>query len=194
MAITSYSELVSALQDYSLRSDAPFDILIGNFESSVAPFLIHYRAETSTIINIPTSTKTITIPNDFQKLRAIFVDGKVAKPISIFDAKIYPNEVTYYQTGNQIVFNSIGNISKANIVYYGRCPALTLTQTTNWLLEYFPNIYLFGVLAQLYHWARDEEAAASTQAQFAQSLQQLAADQKQYETIANPMPQEVTVW
>lgn len=194
MSITNYLQLVTAVQDYSLRQDAPINTLIALLESDIAPLLVNWRAEKTTTISIPPVTKTITLPTDLVKSRAIFVDGKVAKPISIFDNKINHNEITYYQTGNNIVFNSVGTISDASIVYYGRCPALTSTAPTNWLLESFPNIYLYGTLTKLYVWARDEEGKAAAQAELSQSLQQLADDQRKHESITNPIPREVTVW
>ncbi|NTB86856.1 phage adaptor protein [Agrobacterium tumefaciens] len=194
MSIANFQQLVSYVQDYSLRSDAPIPLLIGLLESDIRPLLTVWRAETSTDINIPSATKTITLPTDYVEMRAIFVDGKVAKPISIFDDKIYHNEITYYKMGNQLVFNSIGEIKVASLVYYATIPSLTSTQTSNWLLSAFPNVYLFGTLAKLYHWARDEEGKAAAQQELATALQQLTEDDKKHIRINNPIPREVTQW
>lgn len=193
MTITNYSELVQQIQDYALRMDAPIDVFIGLLESDIAPLLIHYRAEKQTNISIP-STNIITIPADVIKMRAIIVDGEVATPISIFDNKLYPNQITYYTSANKINFNSKKTISKATLVYHSRIPSLTALAPTNWLLEYFPNVYLYGILSKLYVWARDDAGAAQVNPLLAQSIQQVIEDNKQFVEITNPIPQEATEW
>lgn len=44
------------------------------------------------------------------------------------------------------------------IVYYMSVPALTTTNTTNWLTERYPDVYLFGLLVEISSYAKDAEA------------------------------------
>lgn len=191
--ISTYQELVTAVQDYSLRSDAPIDLFIRLTESDIATFLIHYRAETELTINI-NSSNSITLPADHVKTRAIAIDGITPTPVGIFDNKIYPDQITYYQSGNQLNFRSANSMSKATIAYYARVPALSATANTNWLLTHFPSIYLYSALAGLYKWAKDAEAEADAKASMMEAINTLLEDHKQGTAVTNPIQREVTHW
>ncbi|NTE83752.1 hypothetical protein G6M12_19515 [Agrobacterium tumefaciens] len=191
--IGTYQQLVTAVQDYSLRSDAPVDLFIRLAESDIAPLLIHYRAETEATINI-NSGNSITIPADHIKTRAIAVDGVTPTPVGIFDNKVYHDQITYYQSGNQLNFRSVNPMSKATIAYYARVPVLTATANTNWLLTHFPSVYLYGVLARLYKWAKDAEAEADAKASMMEAINALLEDHKQGTAVTNPVQREVTHW
>ncbi|MDA5241135.1 hypothetical protein EXN32_21915 [Agrobacterium tumefaciens] len=191
--IGTYQQLVTAVQDYSLRSDAPIDLFIRLAESDIAPFLIHYRAETETTININASN-TVTLPANHIKTRAISVDGVTPTPVGIFDNKIYPDQITYYQSGNQLNFRSIDKLNKATIAYYARIPALSSIDNTNWLLTFYPSVYLYGVLSRLYKWAKDAEAEQDAKASMMEAINALLEDHKQGTTVTNPIQREVTHW
>lgn len=191
--IGTYQQLITAVQDYSLRSDAPIDLFIRLAESDIAPFLIHYRAETETTININTSN-SITLPANHIKTRAISVDGVTPTPVGIFDNKIYPDQITYYQSGNQLNFRSVDKLNKATIAYYARIPALSSIDNTNWLLTYYPSVYLYGVLSRLYKWAKDAEAEQDAKASMMEAINALLDDHKKGTTVTNPIQREVTHW
>jgi hypothetical protein len=55
---------------------------------------------------------------------------------------VYPSPDTTYQ---------------AEIVYYGKIPALSDSNTSNWLLSLSPDIYLYGSLLQATPYLRDDE-------------------------------------
>jgi len=191
--IGTYQQLVTAVQDYSLRSDAPIDLFIRLAESDIAPYLIHYRSENEATINI-NSSGVVALPNDHIKTRAIAVDGITPTPVGIFDNAIYPDQITYYQSGNQLNFRSVNPMSKATVAYYARVPALTSTANSNWLLTYYPSVYLYGVLSRLYKWAKDAEAEADAKASMMEAINALLEDHKQGTSVTNPIQREVTQW
>ena len=46
------------------------------------------------------------------------------------------------------------------IIYYSKVPALSDSNTTNWLLTLSPDIYLYGTLIQSAPYLRDDERTA----------------------------------
>jgi len=46
------------------------------------------------------------------------------------------------------------------ITYFQKIPALTSTNTTNWLLDKYPDIYLYGTLCTAQAYLRDDERLA----------------------------------
>jgi hypothetical protein len=58
----------------------------------------------------------------------------------------------------------------AQIVAETRLPLLSDTSTTNWLLTAFPNVYLYGTLAQAEVFGWNDSRAAGFDAKFAESM------------------------
>ena len=48
----------------------------------------------------------------------------------------------------------------AEVVYYAKVPPLSATNTTNWMLELSPDIYLYGALIQSAPYLKDDERLA----------------------------------
>ncbi|XUY25853.1 phage adaptor protein [Agrobacterium sp. rho-8.1] len=190
----NYTDLKTAVFDYAMRDDAPFDTLVRLFESDYAPQIIHFQAEKTTVLDIVAGR--VTLPADFIKSRAIIVDGVVANPVSIFNSQVFPDTINYFQTGNQLVFTTgyADQPKKATIVYYGRITNVTSTAPTNWLLTNFPSVYLYGVLEKLYKWSIDAEAEAAAKTSLVESLQALGESHRNSTAVSNPPPAEVTQW
>lgn len=54
-----------------------------------------------------------------------------------------------------------GDTYSAEMVYYGRIPALSSTNATNWLLTYHPDAYLYGALLQSAPYLKDDDRVAT---------------------------------
>ncbi|MEX3555345.1 MAG: hypothetical protein VB131_01520 [Burkholderia gladioli] len=50
------------------------------------------------------------------------------------------------------------------MVYYGKVPPLSAANPTNWLLQHYPNIYLYGALLQAAPYLKDDPRAATWKA------------------------------
>jgi hypothetical protein len=59
------------------------------------------------------------------------------------------------------------------MTYYGRIPALSSTNQTNWLLQSSPDLYLHGALIQAAPYLRDDERLATWGSLYARSLADL---------------------
>ncbi|UXS04527.1 phage adaptor protein [Agrobacterium tumefaciens] len=184
MDIETRDELISAVKDYSLRSDAPVDLFIKLFETDLKTLVTHYLSET--VVDLTISSGKVTLPADFLKARDVKVDGCATRQLGIRDTLVYADEVGYRQVGKQYVFVGRADIKKAQIVYTAKVPALTETNPTNWLLTNFPNVYLHGVLAKLYRWAKDDVAEGLEKQSLGEALAVVAEDDRQGRNPAAP--------
>lgn len=106
---------------------------------------------------------TAALPSDFLEL------------INVYDAYRYPMAATtighVQRTGSQydryaidgsdiIIYGLTGD---RDITYYAKLPTLTTSQTTsNWLLQKYPDIYLYAAAWQVLVRAKNTELAAAT--------------------------------
>lgn len=184
MDIETRDELISAVKDYSLRSDAPVDLFIKLFETDLKTLITHYLAET--VVDLPIVGNTASLPADFLKARDVKVDTYKTRQLGIRDTLVYEDEVGYRQVGKQYVFVGRTDISSVQIVYSAKVPALTEDNPSNWLLTNFPNVYLHGVLAKLYRWAKDDVAEGLEKQSLAEALAVVAEDDRQGRNPAAP--------
>lgn len=184
MDIETRDELISAVKDYSLRNDAPVDLFIKLFETDLKTLITHYLAET--VVDLPIVDNTVSLPADFLKARDVKADTYKTRQLGIRDTLVYEDEVGYRQVGKQYVFVGRTNISNVQIVYSAKVPALTEANPSNWLLTNFPNVYLHGVLAKLYRWAKDDVAEGLEKQSLAEALAVVAEDDRQGRNPAAP--------
>lgn len=73
----------------------------------------------------------------------------------------------YTISGNQYELRPCPNAEyPLRILVYERIPGLTFTAPTNWLINLYPNVYLFGCLHYLACHARDDEGANKWEKQY----------------------------
>lgn len=89
------------------------------------------------------------VPSDFLALRAMYDADRVAIPAVDAVAMIET------ETGQRKVCAIVGNDFRVSpredetvtVIYWAKIPALTIDQQTNWVMDSFPDVYWFGVLA-----------------------------------------------
>lgn len=78
----------------------------------------------------------------------------------------------YAQVGNEFEYGPAPTASVDVVLsYYARVPALTASNSTNWLLTKHPDAYLRGALLEAYLYYRDAEAAAAQEQLFQGALE-----------------------
>jgi hypothetical protein len=110
----------------------------------------------------------IAVPSDFLGAKAIYLDPNYlpldfVSPEEIVQRKtLYPNESgdpqVFSVVGGQFQFwpwGGTGSFS-GELTYWKTIPALTSTNTTNWLLTAHPDIYLYTSLVQSAPYLRDD--------------------------------------
>ena len=172
MAITSYSTLISAVSDWSDRTDVDSRIpdFIAIFEDHVNSDYSFAGMEGQTTLS--QSAGKYDLPDDFSHIRSVsFSYADETRPLksvstSVFDS-IMPRSgsapIAYLKKGGS-VYIAPDNGTDLTVRYYAKIPALTVSNTTNWLLESHPNAYLWGVLAEVYAYTRNEQEEANCRA------------------------------
>lgn len=185
MAITTYDELQTAVANWLDRSD--LTSRIPEFiELTEARLNRRLRTrETSEITTASVSSEFTALPTDFLDVRALRItDGTniyellPESPETISQWKSWNNATAipqfYTIQGAEFqVYPSPNATFTATLIYRQKVPALTVSNTSNWVLVKAPDLYLYGALLQAAPYLRDPEALASWTALFEQALSEL---------------------
>jgi len=162
MAITSYSTLKTAIADWSHRSDLTnqiddfIDIAEARFNRALR---VSQMEESSTITPV---AGLVTMPTGWLAVRNVKLN---TNPLTTLEY-LTPADMDrlaigqtlagkYTIVGDQIKLDAASNYDVI-VEYYQKITALDDTNTSNWLLDAHPDIYLFGSLAEAFVYAVDD--------------------------------------
>ena len=172
MAISTYSELKAAVADFLNRDDltATLPSFIALAEASLNR---HIRApEMVTRATVTIDTEYESRPSDWMETIRYQVN---TNPITVLEF-VTPEEAIIQKTkfsaaGTPIYFSTVGtqfqhipapdSVYTGELMYYARIPALSDTNTTNWLLTANPDIYLYATLVQTAPYLKEDERIAT---------------------------------
>lgn len=167
----TYDELISTINSYIIRTDAPIPEFIRRAESQLRVMARHYLSEKTAVLSV--TDNTASLPSDFMDIRQI--SGNLFyRPVSPINAEIYFDECGYYRQGNQLIFVGTPD-SSVTILYESRFPDLTAT-SSNWLFERFPNVYVSAILKEFYRWEKDTDGFSIETAALNEALGIVSAD------------------
>jgi hypothetical protein len=152
MALSTYANLLTAVAGWLNRTD-----LTSNIPDFIALAEAEFNRRLRTIEMEARATATLTsdavaVPTDFIGLRSIKIANtklEYAPPSEIYDDETtggYPTRYTV--TDGQFVFRPAPTSGTVVIDYFATIPALTVSNTTNWLMTKHPDLYLFATCAQ----------------------------------------------
>lgn len=181
MAITTYSELQTAIADYIARED--LTSFIPNFITLAENWLNHGSADTPPLrVREMETTATLTPTNGDCTVPADFLQTISAREASYgtlsyvapqaFEA-MYPvrfGGIGFHYTIVGGTLQTAPSVSNSVLLtYYRSIPALSDSATSNWLLEKSPGVYLRASLVQAAEFIKND-AEAAKQASMAQAL------------------------
>ena len=153
--------LKAAIADYLARADltTQIDDFIALCEARTNREL---RVRQMEAVASPNSTvvgtRTIPLPTDFIEARSIQITGAPNAVLTGLSLDQYnaafpgsgQSQPTHYAiVGSNLYLGPIPDaVYPVQFFYYGRIPALTASNTTNWLLTNFPQVYLYGSLLE----------------------------------------------
>ena len=159
MAITTYSELQTAIQNWLFdRTDLASVIpdFIALTEADMNTRIRHWRMEKRSTAEI--DTQYSAIPADMLEPIRFYLTTAPTGPIelvsqmemlqlreSVADTSARPKYYAITAGEIEVVPTPSGTFN-AELYYYASIPALSDSNTTNWVLTYFPNAYLYGAL------------------------------------------------
>jgi hypothetical protein len=166
MAITTYAELKSSIANWLNRDDLTSVIpdFISLAEAQIARDVRHWRQEKR--VTTPVNEQYENLPIDWLEMIQIqLTAGGRLQVISAAElqnrkeASLVAYKPKYYRlTSDQIEFYPAPDSSyEVAMQYYARVPALTDTDTTNWVLTDYPDIYLYGALVHAAPYLNDDQ-------------------------------------
>ena len=190
MAITTYSELKTAVADWLERSD--LTARIPDFIS-----LAEAKMNRKLRVRLMMERVTLTVDAEYEDLPADFreADSLIFSDAGVtFECRPTPAEALavrsvggtyaarpefYSLIGSQLrVYPTPDKAYSAELTYYQKVPALSDATPSNWVLADYPDAYLYGALAEAGPYLRDTEALAIWGSSFEKALAGVKADQK----------------
>lgn len=170
MAITSYSTLQTAVGDWLNRSDLTTVIpdFIALAEAQFNRSLRHRQM---------VERATATLDSEYSAMPADWLESIRyqinTNPITVMEF-VSPDQAAvlkgaYSTSGKPIFYSQIGqqfqvipapdsgSAYTGELTYYAKIPALSDTNTSNWLLADSPDIYLYGALLQSAPYLQDDQ-------------------------------------
>lgn len=158
MPITTYAELKTAIADFLNRDD--LDSVASTFvslaETDMQRKVRHWRMEKRSTAEI--DTQYSAIPADFVEAVRFYVTSGDTQPLELISqAELLDRKRKNMNTSGKPMFYALtaGEIEvypapdatyTAELYYIARIPALSDSNTTNWLLDAYKDAYLYGSL------------------------------------------------
>jgi hypothetical protein len=172
MALDTFSGLKTTIADYLNRDD--LTSIIPSF-ITLAEAKFNRKLRTRQMIKRATATidtQYFAFPSDWLQAKEFilntnpitqmeYVTDKQANELRQ-DSIVGVGKPTYYTiVGTQIeVIATPDTGYTGELTYYGKIPALSDSNTSNWLLAYAPDLYLYGALLEASPYLKDDERLA----------------------------------
>ena len=168
MAISTYAELKTAVAEFLNRDD--LSATVGTFitlaEADIQRKVRHWRQEKRSTAEI--DTQYSAIPADLLEIIRFHVTSGDTNPLELISqAELLDRKRKNLNTSGSPSYYAVtaGEIEvypvpdgtyDAELYYFSRVTPLSDTATTNWLLEYFPDVYLYGALMHSAPYLKDD--------------------------------------
>lgn len=166
MAISTYSELKVAVENYAKRSDITtlVDDFIDLAEADIWQRLRIRDMETEATLSSSTSVRTVALPSTFLQARRLRIDRtdlddvvlQYETPMSMRVIECAGMPLRFTIT-SQIELDRVSDqVYTLKLQYYSSLTALSNSNTTNAVLTRFPMVYLYASLFHYAQWAQDD--------------------------------------
>lgn len=159
MAITTYSELKTAIADWLNRDDLTATIpnFIALAEAQMNRTIRHRKMVTRATATL--DTPYFAVPNDWlENIRFLLNTNPVTPLLYVTPEQLIEDQQKYSASGQPMFYTMVGqqfevlptpNSSySSELLYYAKITSLSDSATTNWLLTESPDLYLYGALVQ----------------------------------------------
>jgi len=188
MALTTYDELKASIADFLNRDDLTSVIpdFISLAESNLNMTVRHWRQEKRSTAEI--DTQYSAIPADFLEVISFHISSGDYRSLELISqAEMQDRRYKSGDTSGKPAFYAItaGEIEvyptpdgtyDAELYYYSRITALSASNTSNWLLEYFPEAYLYGSLLHSAPYLKDDERVQVWASLYANAINAINAE------------------
>lgn len=162
-----YSNLIATVARWLNRTDLddiiPDFVRIAESEMNADPRIADAAQVITTVGNI--SGSQITVPDDVEELHQVSVNGHPCEQLALADFQRTLSPYVCTRVGNVLKLpgNTLGSYE---LIYAQRLKPLRLLDDTNWLLQRYPDVYLWKCCEQGGVWLQDSEAAQGYRAKY----------------------------
>ena len=185
MTISTYGTLKSAIADFLNRDDltAVIPTFISLAEAQMNRDIRHWRMEERATLTL--SSQYTALPADWLQTTSLSLNNQRLEYVSR-DNMLERAEQTSVYTGNPDSYTLTGGELEvyprpsvsvdATLIYTQKIPALSDGAPTNWVLAYFPEVYLYGSLLHSAPYLQDDARLQVWAPIYAASVTQVNAD------------------
>jgi len=189
VSITTYTELKSAVADFLNRQDLASAIptFISLAESSFNRDIRHWRMDVR--ISITLDAQFVDLPSGWlETVKIVNSTGEGPQeleliPLAEMDERRFASNDTagaprfYAINGGKIeLYPTPSEAFTASITYVQKPTALSTSNASNWLLENFPDVYLYGSLAHSAPYLQEDSRLGVWAALYQQALSAINLD------------------
>jgi len=194
MAITTYAELQTAIADFLNRDDLTSVVttFISLAEAQFQRDIRHWEMEKRQLAS-PTE-QYLTKPSDWVETIRLHVTGSGTSPVNLIsrdemaDRRAKGEDVAgvpcyYTHSGNTFeLYPTPSEATEMELLYFSKIPALSDSNTSNWLLEASPDIYLYGALIHTAGYLHEDQRIQAWASLYSAAVQRLnqRSDQAKY--------------
>ena len=183
MALATYTDLKASVASWLHRADLTTLIpdLIALAESRLSADLDARPMESRTSLTATAGSAWVTLPADMLEMRRFTVQTDPVRVLNYSTPDQIAADFPVALAGVPAVFAVIGSQAQLapvpdsdytlELTYQQRIPALSDSNTTNWLLTGFPNAYLYASLCEAAPWLQDDARIPVLEAKYAQAVQ-----------------------
>jgi len=168
MPITTYAELKTNIADFLNRDDlaSVSSTFVSLAEADLNRQIRHWRQEKRSTASI--DTQYSAIPADMLEIIRFYITSGDTRPLELIsqsqmlDRKFRnlntSGQPAYYAVtaGELEVYPVPDGIYTSELYYFGKTDALSDSNTSNWILEHYPDAYLYGSLIHSAPYLKDD--------------------------------------
>jgi hypothetical protein len=189
MAITTYANLQTTIADFLNRDDltAAIPTFIQLGEAQMNRDIRHWEMESRVSGQQSQGDKHMQLPSDWIETIRLHLTGSGTDPVELaslaaiaekraaVDDQAGRPRFYAHVRGEFELFPTPDEDTDFELLYYAKIPALSASNTTNWLLEYAPDIYLYGSLAHSAPYLAEDARIAVWAQMYSAAVSQLNA-------------------
>lgn len=188
MAISTYSELKTAIANFLARDDLTSNIpdFIKLAEARISRELETREQEKRATATLEVGDEYIALPTDLREVREVKLNTSPLTVLSYESPSSLDSSYSSAGNGKPKAFSVVGLEMKlrpvpdsaytAEIVYTGTLPAISDTNTPITFTRH-PDLYLYGALTEAYTYLLDEQRASQYDAKFTRIIQEIHIDE-----------------
>jgi hypothetical protein len=195
LPIIDYVSLIAAVTSWLERTDVsdPIPVAIALAEKRMNRTLrvrqMIRRSQSPFLVGV----EYVDLPDDYIELvRARPITVPPSNPLRILTPQQLDQELAYNDTSKPLFgYAALEGLSlrvataptatgTLEIVYYGTIPPITATSPTNWMIQQWPDAYLYGTLTEMAPYLRDDDRLPLWKGSFEEKINEIqAADERQ---------------